>query len=63
MRLSELSGILRSTRGDIQLAVVYDGEKNYDLEDGCSVEYAIKHYGDKELKQLQAFEDQIIITI
>lgn len=63
MRLSELSGILRSTRGDIQLAVVYDVEKCYDLENSCSVEYAIKHYGDKELKQLQAFENKIIITI
>ena len=63
MRLSELSGILRSETGSIQWAIVYDDEKHCDVESGCSVEYAIKNYGEREVKRLQAFEDQIVITI
>ena len=63
MRLNELQGILRSTRGCIQFAVVYDRERNIDVEDGCSIEYAIETYGNRIVRQIGAYDDKLIITI
>ena len=62
MKLAELSSILYSTRGYTQLAIIYDEKTASDLVTG-TVDILIKEYGDKEVKQIQAFENQLIITI
>lgn len=63
MKLKELQSILYSRRGEIQFAIVYEYETNTDIENGCSVEYAVEHHGDREVKQIGAFENQILITV
>ena len=66
MKLKDLSSILYSTRQKIQLVIIYDFEKNIDLE-RCSIEFAIKYYGDSEIKRITScFENSVsylIITI
>jgi hypothetical protein len=51
MKLRELAPVLRSSRGDIQFAIVYDVDANRDLATG-SVEYAVKEYGDWYLDRI-----------
>jgi hypothetical protein len=63
MKLKELKSILYSTHGYVQFAIVYDIEKNTDIENGCSIEYAIKNHGEKEVKHIQAFEHQLVISV
>jgi hypothetical protein len=63
MKLKELQSVLRSRRGGIQSAIVYDSASNTDLENGCSVEYAVEHYGDSEVQRIEAFENNLLITI
>lgn len=63
MKLKELSSILYSSRDNIQYCIVYDVKTNTDLENGCSVEYAIENYGEKEVKHLEAFVNQLLITV
>ena len=63
MLLKELSGIRFSITGYIQEAIVYDYETNTDLVDGCSVEYAIAHYGDRTIKRITAEGSKLILTI
>jgi hypothetical protein len=63
MTLKSLEPVLYSTRGNIQFAIVYDREANADIENGCSIEYAIKMHGDKEVKHIEAFENQLLITV
>lgn len=63
MKLKELSSILYSNRGCIQFAIVYDSKTNTDIENGCSIDYAVQTHGDKEVKRIEAFENQILITV
>lgn len=63
MKLNELKTVLYSPRGSIQFAIVYDSATNTDIENGCSVEYAIQQHGEKEVKHIEAFENQLIITV
>ena len=63
MKLKELESILYSTISNIQSTIVYDLEKNEDLEIGCSVEYAITLYGECEVKHIQAEHSYMVITI
>lgn len=63
MKLKELKQILYSRRDYIQSTIVYNSETNEDVENGCSIEYAIKHYGEKEVKHIEVFENQLVITI
>lgn len=69
MKLKDLKPILYSTTGGIQWAVVYDLEKNEDIERCCSVEFAIAHYGECEVKRINSYyncengNDYIVITI
>ena len=38
--------------------IVYDCHENIDLETGCSIEYAIKHYGGRDLNRIASlYED------
>lgn len=63
MKLKELKTILYSNRGNIQFAIVYDSKLNADVESGCSIEYAIEKCGEKEVKHIEAFKDQLLITV
>lgn len=63
MKLCDLKTILYSSRGSVQFAIVYDIATNADIEAGCSIEYAVEHYGDKEVKHIEAFGNQLIITV
>ena len=63
MKLKELKGIMHSSTGWIQLAIVYDLMAKKILEDGCTIEYAIENYGEKEIKNIQADGDCLVLTI
>ena len=58
MKLKDLAPVAYSLTGDIQSCIVYDCHENIDLESGCSIEYAIKHYGDRDLHRISSlYED------
>lgn len=58
MKLSQLKPVIYSYTGNVQLCIIYDSDADIDLEHGCSAEYAIKHYGDREVKRISSvFED------
>lgn len=63
MKLKELKSILYSPRGGVQFAVVYDSSTNTDIETGCSIEYAVRQHGEKEIVRIEAFENQLIISV
>lgn len=63
MKLKELKGILSSTIGNIQMCVVWDSVKCEDVENKCSVEYAIKHYGEYNLERIYTYETDLVISI
>ena len=58
MKLKDLSHVAYSLNGDIQSCIVYDFNENIYLETGCSIEYAIKHYGGRDLNRIASlYED------
>ena len=63
MKIKELKTVLHSTTGNIQFAILYDSGLNKDIEQGCSIDYIIHNYGDRELKRIEAFENQLILTV
>lgn len=63
LKLKDLGPILYSRRGNIQHAIIWDETERRDLENGCSVEYAVKEYGARPVKRIEAFENQLLITV
>ena len=63
MKLKDLENVLRSTRGVIQFAIIWDEKECKNLEDGCSVEYAVKEYGERTVKRISAYGNKLIITV
>ena len=63
MKLKGLKSVLYSSRGSVQFVIVYDSEKDMDLENGCTAEAAIKNHGEKDVKRIQALDDLIVITV
>lgn len=64
MKLKDLKPILQSHTGDIQFAIVWDSITCKDLEVGCSVDYAIANYGDREVYKIKAdHEANLIIEL
>lgn len=63
IRLGDLGSILYSYHGDIQSAIVYDLDTNTDLENGCSIDYAVKNYADSIVKRITADGNKLVITI
>ena len=61
MKLKELKPVLYSVHGDIQSAIVYDGMKAEEIENGCSVDYAVKTYADRDVRRIQAENSMIVI--
>ena len=56
MKLKDLAPVAYSLTGDIQSCVVYDFNENIDLETDCSIECAIKHYGDRDLHRISSLD-------
>ena len=56
MKLKDLAPVAYSLTGDIQSCIVYDCRENIDLEAGCSIECAIKHYGDRDLHRISSLD-------
>ena len=63
LKLKDLSRILRSGCGNIQYAVIWHEAECRELENGCSVEYAIKEYGERPVKRIGALDNNLIITV
>jgi hypothetical protein len=63
MKIKDLKTIIYSNTGDIQFVIIYDLATNTDIINGCSIEYAVCHYGDKEVKRVSSDENMIVITI
>ena len=63
MKLKDLECVLYSNRGNAQFAIIYSQDKNRDLENGCLIDCAVKKYGESEIKHIEAFENQLVITI
>ena len=63
MKLKELKPILYSTRCNMTMGILYDSSVDMDIESGCTVDYIIDKYGDKTVKQLQADNNCVVITI
>lgn len=63
MKLKELKNILYSNRGNIQSAIVWNIESNADLANGCSIDYAVEHLGELELLHIEAFKDNLLLTV
>lgn len=63
MKLKDLKSVLRSPVGDIQFSVVYDSKTNTDIESGCSIEFVVEKYGDREVTRIKAFEHMLVIIL
>ena len=67
MKLKDLKDILKSRRSCIQWCIVYDYNMQKDVCVSCSVEYAIEHHGEREVRHIcSCFEngrDQIVIEV
>lgn len=62
MKLNELKSILYSQTGSILWVIVYDSQTCSDLEQ-CSIEHAIKIYGEYEVRRLYAYENSLVIEL
>lgn len=63
LKLRELAPVLRSSTGLIQMAIVYDIDTGTDIESGCSIDYAVKNYGDWYLDRITAEESDIVLHV
>ncbi len=52
MKLKDLKGIIYSDRDGVEMVIVYNANTFKDIENSCSIEYAIKEYGDYEVKRI-----------
>lgn len=62
MKLNELKSILYSNTGSIVWVIVYDTQTCSDLEQ-CSIEHAIKIYGEHDVKRIYPYENQLVIEL
>ncbi len=51
MKLKDLQSILCSQNKHLQLAIIFDTKTGKDLSYGCSIEYAIKDFGECVVKK------------
>lgn len=62
MKLNELKPILWTQIGEIQFAVIWDATKHCVI-DKLTVQGATKKYGEQVVKQITAFENDLVISI
>lgn len=63
MKLKELEGVLYSNHGYLQTAIVYDVSQDLDIVDGCSIDYAVKEYAERECVRITAEDNNIVLHI
>jgi hypothetical protein len=69
MKLKALKSISGSTRDHLQLAIIHDTNTGQDLRYGCSIEYAVKDYGEHEVQKISSWfaederRDYLVIEI
>lgn len=57
MKLKDLSSILWSPVGGFQDVIIYNITDDIEMEPSCSVEYAVKYYGDWRVNRLSSYYD------
>ena len=57
MKLKDLSSILWSPVGCFQDVIIYNITDDIEMEPSCSVEYAVKYYGDWRVNRLSSYYD------
>lgn len=62
MKLNELNSILKSNRGCTQFAILYDCKTNADIDNG-TIDNIVANHGEKEVIRIEAFENQLLITV
>lgn len=62
MLLKELKGILRSIRGNVQNAIIYDSQTNSDMAEGV-IDNLVQEYGDLTVQRIEAENNNLIITV
>lgn len=62
MKLGEMKSILYSVHGYPQRAIIFSLKSNRDLEEGI-VDYLVNKYKDENVRRIEAFENQILITL
>ena len=63
MKLKDLKPILVNSGHYIQSTILWEQDTNTDLENGASIEYVIVHYSEREVKNIKAFENSLLITV
>ena len=63
MKLKDLKPILVNSGHYIQSTILWEQNTNTDLENGASIEYVISHYSEREVKNIKAFENSLLITV
>ncbi len=63
MKVNDLKDVLFSSIGDIQSVIIYSKTEHKEIEYGCSAEYAINNYSDKELLRIQAANNYVVLII
>lgn len=54
---------IHSTRDYFAQVIIYDNELHKDLEIGISIEEAIKKYPEREVYNMEAYDDNLVIII
>ena len=62
MKLKELS-FIHSTRDYFAKVIIYDQKLHKDLEDGISIEEAIEKYPEREVYNIEPYQDNLVIIV
>ena len=63
MKVNDLKSVLFSSMDNIQSVIIYSRTEHKEIKNGCSAEYAIKNYGEKELFRVQAANNNVVLII
>lgn len=63
MKLAELKDVLFSVHGHVQLGKLYNLTTNTVLQEDCSVDYMVAHFGHSEVARITADDSYVIITV
>ena len=62
-KLKDYADVLYSTRDFVVFTVIYDTATRKDILSGCTIECAIKEYGEKEVKRIIPEDNELVICI
>lgn len=62
MKLSKMKSVLRSGRGALQFAILYDLNTCSDIAE-ASIDYIVENYGERKVTKIEAFENKLIISV